>query len=238
MVCDLDTPKNLIYAAIFECSSPRIAEQLHSRLPICAVAEQIGEDASAYLRKDPAMRGDSWSLYNACSSFRAVLHYRLARAIDDVANESAEQDLDLRSVSTLISSRGKLLSGAEIHVGARIGRRFVLDHGYGTVIGETAEIGDDCYVLGGVTIGAVGISENSAGKRHPTIGCRVEIGAFARILGTVRIGDDVFIGSHCVITNDVLSGSRVVVKTALQVTRLWDTGTTRTALPLEPIKHQ
>lgn len=220
MVCDIHGVKNLISAAIFECAPPRLAEKIHSRLAICLVAEQIADDASAYLRKDPAMRSDPWSLYNACSSFRAVLHYRLARAIHEIANTSAEHDNDLRSVCALVSSRGKLLSGAELHVGAQIGRRFVLDHGYGTVIGETAEIGDDCYMLGGVTIGAVGISGNPAGKRHPTIGCRVEIGAFARVLGAVRIGDDVFIGSHCVITDDIPGGSRVVVKTANQVTRL------------------
>jgi serine O-acetyltransferase len=220
MVCDLNTVRNLISAAVFECASPRLAETIRSSSAICAVAELIDDDASAYLQKDPAMQSESWSVFNASSSFRAVLHYRLARTIEDAANSSADDRIELRSVSALISSRGKLLSGAEIHVGARIGRRFVLDHGYGTVIGETAEIGDDCYVLGGVTIGAVGISNNAAGKRHPTIGSRVEIGAFARIHGPVRIGDDVFIGPHCVITDDIPSGSRVVMKTVTQITRV------------------
>lgn len=220
MVCDLDTARNLISAALFECASPRLAKHIQRCLDVDRVAERIDDDASAYLQKDPAMRSNSWNLYNACSSFRAVLHYRLARAVDEIADASSEHHFELSSVSTLVSSRGKLLSGAEIHVGARIGRRFVLDHGYGTVIGETSEIGDDCYVLGGVTIGACGISGNVAGKRHPTIGSRVEIGAFARILGAVSIGDDVFIGPHCIIHDDIPSGARVVMKTANQVTRI------------------
>jgi serine O-acetyltransferase len=148
-----------------------------------------------------------------------VLHYRLARAIEELANSSTEDGLKLCSVAALISDRGKLLSGAEIHARAKIARRFVLGHGYGTVIGETAELGDDCYVLGGVTIGAVGIAGNAVGKRHPTIGSRVEIGAFSRVLGAVCVGDDVFIGPYCVVKDDIASCSRVIMNTSTQVTR-------------------
>ena len=79
-----------------------------------------------------------------------------------------------------------VLSGAEIHPAARIGRRFVLDHGYGTVIGETCEIGHDCYILCGVTLGARGIANNPDGKRHPRLGNNVEVGSGARVLGYVR----------------------------------------------------
>ncbi|MFC0691025.1 serine O-acetyltransferase [Paraburkholderia humisilvae] len=100
-----------------------------------------------------------------------------------------------------------------------IGKRFILDHGVGTVVGETAVIGDDCYILGGVTLGAVGIAGNPPGKRHPVLGDRVEVGAFTRILGRVEIGDEVFIGPHCVITQDVPSGSIVTVRTSVQITR-------------------
>jgi serine O-acetyltransferase len=89
----------------------------------------------------------------------------------------------------------------------------------GTVFGETAKIGDDCYILGGVTLGACGISNNINGKRHPTIGNRVQVGAFSRIFGTVNIGDDVFIGPHCTITEDISENSRVILRTSLQVTK-------------------
>ena len=79
----------------------------------------------------------------------------------------------------------------------------MLDHAVGTVIGETCVIGDDAYILGGVTLGAAGIANNPATARHPRLGDRVQVGAFARILGRVTIGDDVFIGPHCTITQDV-----------------------------------
>jgi len=123
------------------------------------------------------------------------------------------------SAALLVSARGKLLSGADIHARSNIGKRFVLDHGYGTVIGETTEIGDDCYVLGGVVLGATGISGNSRGKRHPTIGNRVEIGAFSRVFGNVVIGDDVFVAPHCVIKENVPRNSVVSLRSELQIVR-------------------
>lgn len=84
-----------------------------------------------------------------------------------------------------------------------------MDHGFGTVICETTEIGDDCYLLDSVTLGASGIAGNPSGQRHPSIGHRVEIGAFARIFGCIHIGDDVFIGPHCVIKEDVPARSAI-----------------------------
>lgn len=110
-----------------------------------------------------------------------------------------------------------MLSGAEIHFRSRIGARFIIDHGMGTVIGETSTIGDDCYVLGGVTLGARGISDNPSSPRHPTLGNRVQIGAFASVLGAIHVGDGAFIGPGCIITKDVPAAARVQVKTSLQV---------------------
>ncbi|WP_429441902.1 serine O-acetyltransferase [Paraburkholderia sp. GAS33] len=124
---------------------------------------------------------------------------------------------ELESAATLLSSRGKFVLGAQIHARSKIGQRFVLDHGYGTVIGETTEIGDDCYVLGDVVLGATGISSIPEGKRHPTIGDRVEIGAFARVFGNVVIGDNVFVALHCVIKDDIAADSVVTVRTELQL---------------------
>jgi serine O-acetyltransferase len=139
----------------------------------------------------------------------ALLHAPLAQYTAAEANMQA----------AIISNRGKLLSGAEIHHRCTIGRRFILDHGIGAVIGETTHIGDDCYVLGGVVLGATGISGNPFGKRHPTLGNRVQVGSFSSIFGPVSIGDDVFIGPHCVIKDDVPANAIVTLKSELQVVR-------------------
>lgn len=120
-------------------------------------------------------------------------------------------------VARCISEQAKLESGVEIHPAAIIGQRFVVDHGIGTVIGATAVIGEDCYLLQGGVVGSCGIASNPRGKRHPTIGNRVEIGAFARLLGPIVIGDDVLIGPHCVLTDSVPAEGRVVIRNQIQV---------------------
>ena len=109
--------------------------------------------------------------------------------------------------------------GESYNFKAEIGRDFVLDHGYGTVIGETSKIGHGCYFLGGIILGASGIANNELSKRHPNIGNNVEIGAFSRIFGNVSVGDNVFIGSNCVIVEDVPSDSKVVSRSYNQMTR-------------------
>jgi serine O-acetyltransferase len=107
----------------------------------------------------------------------------------------------------LISQVGRFLTGIEIHPGARIGHRFFIDHGMGVVIGETAEIGDDVLLYQGVTLGGTG---NEKGKRHPTLGNRVVVGAGAKVLGGIRIGDDVKIGAGTVVVRPVPDNSTVV----------------------------
>jgi serine O-acetyltransferase len=101
----------------------------------------------------------------------------------------------------------RFLTGIEIHPGAKIGRRFFIDHGMGVVIGETAEIGDDVLIYQGVTLGGTG---NEQGKRHPTIGNNVVIGTGAKILGSIKIGDDVKIGAGSVVVRPVPDHSTVV----------------------------
>ena len=97
-----------------------------------------------------------------------------------------------------------MATGVEIHPGATIGKRFFIDHGMGVVIGETAEIGDDVMLYHGVTLGGRSLQKV---KRHPTLGNRVVIGAGAKVLGPVRIGDDVQIGANSVVVSDVPAGS-------------------------------
>jgi len=110
-------------------------------------------------------------------------------------------------IPRVISQFSRFLTGIEIHPGASIGRRFFIDHGSGVVIGETTEIGDDCLLYQGVTLGGTG---NEKGKRHPTLGNRVVVGTGAKILGSIRIGDDVKIGAGSVVVHPVPDHSTVV----------------------------
>ena len=112
-----------------------------------------------------------------------------------------------RWLARWISHWGRFFTGIEIHPGATIGRRVFIDHGMGIVIGETAEIGDDCTLYHGVTLG--GTSWNR-GKRHPTLGRGVVIGAGAKILGPILVGDGAKIGSNAVVVRDVPAGATAV----------------------------
>ena len=107
----------------------------------------------------------------------------------------------------LISQISRFLTGIEIHPGAKIGRRFFIDHGMGVVIGETTEIGDDVLIYQGVTLGGTG---NEQGKRHPTIGNNVVIGTGAKVLGSITIGNNVKIGAGSVVVHPVPDYSTVV----------------------------
>ena len=111
------------------------------------------------------------------------------------------------TLGRVVSQFSRSLTGIEIHPGARIGRRFFIDHGMGVVIGETSEIGDDVLLYQGVTLGGTG---KEHGKRHPTIGNSVVIGAGAKILGNIRIGDYAKVGAQSVVVRPVPDHSTVV----------------------------
>jgi serine O-acetyltransferase len=207
--------KNLITAALLDCCSVDEFNELRRTLLIECVTEQAHEDLSAFACKDPAAGGDPLFIARTYTSYAAVMHYRLARWVHLNATKPCKSLT--QSLAAIISRRGKMLSGAEIHFRSSVGARFIIDHGVGTVIGETAIIGDDCYILGGVTLGARGISNNASTQRHPKIGDRVQIGAFASVLGSVSIGNDAFIGPGCIVTQDVPPRAHVQVKTSLQV---------------------
>lgn len=207
-----------LQAALWECCSPNFADGIAESSLLENVTHELTEDAVAFAKKDPAAHNDVIRVIQCYTSFKAVLHYRLAHNLDREINGKLPTS-ESTIYATLISSRGKLLSGAELHHRCHIGQRFILDHGIGTVFGETARIGDDCYILGGVTLGAYGIADNPSGKRHPTIGNRVQIGAFTRIFGNLSIGDDVFIGPQCIITENVPSLSSVTMRPSIQVVK-------------------
>lgn len=154
------------------------------------------DTARAYLKNDPAARSvlDVVLLY---PGYHALGFYRLAHLLWRV---------HLYFIARLISQLGRLMTGIEIHPQAVIGRRCVIDHGMGLVIGATAIVGDDCLLYHGVTLGAKGVGTD---RRHPVVGNRVMIGAGAKVLGPITIGDDVRIGANSVVLKDVPSGVRL-----------------------------
>jgi serine O-acetyltransferase len=125
----------------------------------------------------------------------------------------------LRRTARLVSTVARVVSGGiEIHPGARIGRRFFIDHGTGVVIGETAVIGDDVTIFHQVTLGSVGWWHDQdrpeGARRHPTVGDRVVIGANATLLGAITIGSDAVIGAQALVIRDVADGARILAPTA------------------------
>ncbi|HHJ13288.1 MAG TPA: serine O-acetyltransferase [Gammaproteobacteria bacterium] len=159
--------------------------------------ERLREDLDCIFERDPAAR-NRFEVVTTYPGFHAVLMHRLAHVL---------WKNGLRWLARVLSNIARWFTGIEIHPGARIGRRFFIDHGMGVVIGETAEIGDDCTLYHGVTLGGTSWEK---GKRHPTLGNDVVIGAGAKVLGPVHIGDDVRIGSNAVVIRDVQPGATVV----------------------------
>jgi serine O-acetyltransferase len=155
------------------------------------------EDVLCVFDRDPAARY-VWEVLSTYPGVHALLVHRLSHKL---------WRLKLRYLARLMSAISRLFTGVDIHPGAQIGRRFFIDHGMGVVIGETAEIGNDCTLYHGVTLG--GTSWNP-GKRHPTLRDRVMVGAGAKILGPVTIGHDTQIGANAVVISDVSTGMTVV----------------------------
>lgn len=157
----------------------------------------LRESIQAYRTKDPAARSGLEVLL-CYPGLHATIWHRLANAF---------WRRKLYLVGRLLSHLGRFLTGIEIHPGATIGRRLVIDHGMGVVIGETAEVGDDVYMYHQVTLGGTSLSH---GKRHPTIGNGVIIGAGAKILGPFTVGDNARVGSNAVVLEAVPAGTTVV----------------------------
>ena len=157
----------------------------------------IREQFETIFREDPAAKSVV-EIFFCYPGFHAVLMHRFAHQL-------CLWRVPL--IPRMISQINRFLTGIEIHPGARIGRRFFIDHGMGVVIGETTEIGDDVLLYQGVTLGGTG---NETGKRHPTLGNRVVVGTGAKILGNIKIGDNVRIGAGSVVVHPVPDHSTVV----------------------------
>ncbi len=154
-----------------------------------SIIGRIREDLENARQHDPAARGDVEN-FIVYSGLHAIWAHRVAHTL---------WLKGLKGPARILSQITRGLTGIEIHPGATIGRRFFIDHGMGVVIGETAEIGDDVMLYHGVTLGG---SELVQRKRHPTIGNKVMIGAGAKVLGPVTIGEGSAIGANAVVTKD------------------------------------
>ncbi|WP_153395053.1 serine O-acetyltransferase EpsC [Ornithinicoccus halotolerans] len=160
---------------------------------------RLREDLEAAVARDPAT-DSRWEMALASPGLHAVWTHRVAHAMWNRGGP-------VRLPARLLSQASRTLTGVEIHPGARIGRRVFIDHGMGVVIGETAEVGDDVLMYHGVTLG--GRSLNPV-KRHPTVGSGVTLGAGARLIGPVVVGNGASVGANAVVVRDVPAGAVAV----------------------------
>jgi len=159
---------------------------------------RIRSDIQCILERDPAARS-TWEVLTCYPGLHAVILHRLAHAC---------WTHGFKWLGRFISHIARFLTGTEIHPGATIGNRVFFDHAMGVVVGETAEIGDDCTIYQGVTLG--GTSLYKGAKRHPTLGRGVVVGAGAQVLGGFTVGDGAKVGSNAVVTKPVPAGATAV----------------------------
>ena len=163
------------------------------------VAREVREDLAAALERDPAARAvGRVEMLLTYGGVQALLSHRISHALHEAG---------IPLLPRLLAYLTAAVTGVEIHPAARIGRGLFIDHGAGVVIGETAEVGDDVTIYQGVTLGGTGFAR---GKRHPTVGNEVMIGAGSALLGPIEIGDRCKIGANSVVIHDVPPNSTVV----------------------------
>jgi len=159
---------------------------------------RLKSDVQCILERDPAARS-TWEVLTCYPGLHAVMLHRLAHAF---------WMRDFKWLGRYTSHIARFLTGIEIHPGAKIGERVFFDHAMGVVVGETAEIGDDCTIYQGVTLGGTSLYKGT--KRHPTLGRGVVVGAGAQVLGGFTVGDGAKVGSNAVVTKPVPAGATAV----------------------------
>ena len=159
---------------------------------------RLREDISSIIQKDPAAR-NAWEVITCYPGFQAIVMHRCAHWF---------WLRGFKWLGRFTSHVARVLTGIEIHPGATLGRRVFIDHGFGVVIGETAEVGDDCTIYQGVTLGGTSLSRGT--KRHPTLESGVIVGAGAKVLGGFTIGAGAKIGSNSVVVKPVPAGATAV----------------------------
>lgn len=159
--------------------------------------KQLKEDITLIKERDPAAR-NTFEILVTYSGLHAVWYYRLSHFF---------YKHEMFTIARMISQWARFWTGIEIHPGATIGKGLFIDHGMGVVIGETAEIGNNCLLYQGVTLGGTG---KDKGKRHPTLGNNVMVGAGAKVLGPFKVGDNVKIAANAVVLEEIPSNSTAV----------------------------
>ncbi len=159
---------------------------------------RLREDIACILERDPAARS-RWEVLTCYPGLHALVVHRWAAAL---------WRRGFTTAGRFVSHLGRWFTGIEIHPGAVMGRRVFIDHGMGVVIGETAEVGDDCTIYQGVTLGGTSLAKGA--KRHPTLGRGVIVGANAQVLGGFTVGDGARIGSGAVVVKPVPAGATAV----------------------------
>ena len=162
-----------------------------------AIKREVRDDIDAVRQRDPAAKSDIEILF-LYSGVHAILCYRVAHKL-----YLSEHYFSARAISQI----ARHMTGIEIHPGATIGKSFFIDHGMGVVIGETTEIGDNCTIYQGVTLGGTG---KDTGKRHPTLGDNVLIGAGAKVLGPIKIEDNCKVAANAVVLKEIPENSTAV----------------------------
>jgi serine O-acetyltransferase len=160
--------------------------------------DRLREDISCILERDPAAR-TTWEVLTCYPGLHALVLHRRAHWF---------WKHGFRWAARFTSHIGRFLTGIELHPGATIGRRVFIDHGMGVVVGETAEIGDECTIYQGVTLGGTSLTKGA--KRHPTLGRGVIVGANSQVLGGFTVGDEARIGSGAVVTKPVPANATAV----------------------------
>ena len=158
---------------------------------------RLGETLRAYQARDPAARS-RLEIFLLYQGVHAVIYHRIAHWF---------YRHNIKFIARFVSQWSRFWTGIEIHPGAKIGRRLVIDHGMGIVIGETAEIGDDCLLYHGVTLGGTG---KDHGKRHPTLGNNVMVSTGAKVLGPFKVGDNARIAANAVVLSEVPDNATAV----------------------------
>lgn len=161
------------------------------------IYDRLKADIASVRERDPAARS-SFEILLTYSGLHAVIIYRIAHKL--YINQ-------YKTIARALSQFGKFLTGIEIHPGAKIGKNLFIDHGAGVVIGETAEIGDNCILYQGVTLGGTG---KGRGKRHPTLGNNVMVGCGAKVLGPFKVGDNAKIAANAVVLEAVPENATAV----------------------------
>ena len=159
--------------------------------------KSLNELLGAYQKRDPAARS-KLEIFLLYQGVHAVIDHRIAHFF---------YRHKMKFIARVVSQWNRFWTGIEIHPGATIGKRLVIDHGMGIVIGETAEIGDDCLLYHGVTLGGTGKDQ---GKRHPTIGNNVLVSTGAKVLGPFKVGDNARIAANAVVLSEVPANATAV----------------------------